>query len=55
VIVDDGDFFGDWIDSGIVDLSCIESNGYVAFRYSGSGDPDFDGTFELDEIQINAN
>ena len=55
VIVDDGDFFGDWIDSGIVDLSCIESNGYVAFRYSGSGDADFDGTFELDEIQINAN
>lgn len=54
VIVDDADFFGDWIDSGIVDLSCIEGSGYIAFRYTGSGDADFDGTYELDEIQINA-
>lgn len=54
VIVDDADFFGDWIDSGIVDLSCIEGSGYIGFRYIGSGDADFDGTYELDEIQINA-
>ncbi len=54
-IVSDSDFFGDWINSGTVDLSCIESNGYIAFRYSGSGAEDFDGTYELDEIEINAN
>ncbi|MEP0264824.1 DUF5689 domain-containing protein [Dokdonia sp.] len=54
IIVDDADFFGDWIDSGIVDLSCIEGSGYIGFRYIGSGAADFDGTFELDEIQINA-
>lgn len=54
VIVDDADFFGDWIDSGIVDLSCIEGSGYIAFKYVGSGDANFDGTYELDEIQINA-
>ncbi|GGG15785.1 hypothetical protein GCM10011344_15470 [Dokdonia pacifica] len=54
IIVDDADFFGDWIDSGIVDLSCIEGSGYIAFRYIGSGTGDFDGTYELDEIQINA-
>lgn len=55
VIVDDEDFFGDWIDSGIIDLSCIDSDGHIAFKYTGSGSADFDGTYELDEIQINAN
>lgn len=54
VIVQDDDFFGDWIESGIVDLSCVEGSGYIAFKYSGSGESDFDGTYELDEIQINA-
>lgn len=53
-IVQDDDFFGDWIESGIVDLSCVEGSGYIAFKYSGSGESDFDGTYELDEIQINA-
>lgn len=51
-IADEDDFFGDWIDSGLVDLSCLNVPGYVAFRYTGSGDPDFDGSFELDEIAI---
>lgn len=54
IIVDDADDFADWIDSGIVDLSCIEGSGYIAFKYVGSGDSNFDGTYELDEIQINA-
>lgn len=54
VLVQDDDFFGDWISSGIVDLSCIEGAGYIGFRYIGNGDADFDGTYELDEIQINA-
>lgn len=54
VIVNDDDFFGDWIDSGIVNLSCIEGVGYIGFRYIGSGAADFDGTYELDGIQINA-
>lgn len=54
VLVQDDDFFGDWIDSGIVDLSCISGSGYIGFRYTGSGDADFDGAYELDEIQVNA-
>lgn len=54
VLVQDDDFFGNWIPSGVVDLSCVEGAGYIGFRYSGSGDSDFDGTYELDEIQINA-
>lgn len=55
VIVQDDDFFGDWIFSGNVDLSCIEGTGHIAWRYTGSGDPDFDGTYELDEIEIRSN
>ncbi|MDY8135298.1 DUF5689 domain-containing protein [Aquimarina sp. 2201CG5-10] len=54
-IVQDSDFFGDWIESGNVDLSCESGQIYIAFRYTGSGDSDFDGTFELDEISIDAN
>lgn len=51
-IVQDDDFFGDWFDSGIVDLSCATGTVYFAFRYTGSGDGAFDGTFEIDEFTI---
>lgn len=51
-IVQDGDFYGDWFDSGIVDLSCAEGTMYIAFKYTGSGDAEFDGTYELDEISV---
>ncbi|MEM7084781.1 MAG: DUF5689 domain-containing protein [Bacteroidota bacterium] len=49
------DPFQDYIPSGIIDLSCIEGKGYVAWRYTGSGDTGFDGTYELDEIEIKSN
>lgn len=51
-LVTDDDFFGAWIDSGIVDLSCAEGNIYIAFKYVGSGESAFDGTLEMDEISI---
>jgi hypothetical protein len=54
-IVQDGDFFGDWFDSGNVSLDCITGTGYIALRYTGSGDADFDGSYEFDEIVINSN
>lgn len=54
-IVMDDDFFGDWLDSGNVDLSCVNGSGYIAWKYAGSGDETADGTYELDEIVINAN
>lgn len=53
VIVSDDQFFGEWIDSGVVDMSCFEGNGHVAFKYIGSGQPSQDGTYELDDILIN--
>ena len=54
-IVGDDDDFVAFFSSGIVDLSCIPTDGYIAFKYTGSGDADFDGTFELEGVQINAN
>ena len=51
-ITQDSDFFGEWFDSGIVDLSCQTGSIHIAFRYTGSGDADFDGTYELDDIFI---
>ena len=53
-IVSDETFFEDWVGSGNIDLSCLEGTIHIAFKYVGSGNADFDGTYELDEIQINA-
>lgn len=55
IIVNDTDGFPEWISSGNVDLSCVEGTGHIAWKYIGSGNGDFDGTYELDEIEINSN
>jgi len=54
-IVQDDDNFGDWAASGNVDLNCIEGNAHIAWKYVGSGDEAYDGTYELDEIVIESN
>ena len=54
-IVADSDFFGDWIPSGNIDLSCVEGTAHIAFKYVGKDQEGFDGTYELDEIVINSN
>lgn len=54
-VVSDNDGFPEWISSGNVDLSCIEGTGHIAWKYIGSGNGDFDGTYELDEIEIRSN
>jgi hypothetical protein len=54
-IVDDDTPFDAWIPSGNIDLNCISGTGYIAFKYIGSGNEFYDGTFELDEITINSN
>lgn len=53
-VVQDSDFFGDWFESGVVDLSCETGQIYLAFRYTGSGNAAFDGTYELDFVSIDA-
>ncbi len=54
-VVQDSDFFGEWFESGNVDLSCGSGTIYIAFKYTGSGESAFDGTYELDEISIDSN
>jgi hypothetical protein len=54
-IIDDETPFDTWVPSGNVDLNCISGTGYIAFKYIGSGNKFYDGTFELDEITINSN
>jgi hypothetical protein len=51
-IVQDDDNFGNWAASGNVDLSCIIGTAHIAWKYVGSGNEAFDGTYELDEIEI---
>ena len=53
-IAQNNDFFGDWISSGLVDLSCVEGKAYIAFRYTGSDLPYYNGIYELDEIVVSA-
>ncbi|MFY0603933.1 MAG: choice-of-anchor J domain-containing protein [Flavobacteriaceae bacterium] len=54
-VTQDSDSFASWFSSGIVDLSCATGTVYIAFKYTGSGDSGFDGTYELDEIKIKSN
>lgn len=51
-IVQDDDYYTEWFDAGIIDLSCEEGVTYFAFKYVGSGNEDFDGSYEIDEIYI---
>jgi len=56
-IAQDSDFFGSWLESGNVDLNCDEGTTtmHIAFKYTGSGQSGFDGTYELDNVSIDAN
>lgn len=54
-IAQNSDFFGDWISSGHVDLSCVEGKGYIGFRYTGSDSPYYNGIYELDDVLVTAN
>ncbi|HIP49705.1 MAG TPA: hypothetical protein EYG92_12175 [Lutibacter sp.] len=51
-IVQNGDYYKEWFDSGEYDLSTITGNIYFAFKYTGSGGSGFDGTYELDEVKV---
>ncbi len=53
-ITQNDDFFGQWFESGNVDLSCESGQVYFAFKYIGNGQDIFNGTYELDAVSINA-
>lgn len=51
-VVKDTDSFVPWFNSGSVDLSCATGTMYIAFKYTGGGQENFDGVYELDDISI---
>jgi hypothetical protein len=53
-VTQDSDAFGSWFPSGNVDLSCETGTIHIAFKYVGSGQSTFDGTYELDDVSIDA-
>ena len=53
-IVSDGENFKSWVHSTYIDLSNYSGTAFIAFKYSGNGNVNFDGTYELDNVVINA-
>jgi|GEM_PF-415573 len=54
-VVDDDTNFREWVASGNIDLSCLSGTAHIAFKYVGNDvDDEFNGTFELDNVFVNA-
>lgn len=53
-IASDNSDFTAFTTSTFINLSNYSGTVYIAFKYVGSGDEAFDGTYELDDIVINA-
>jgi len=51
-IVSDGIPFKKWVHSTYIDISSYSGTAYIAFKYTGTGNIYFDGTYELDQIII---
>ena len=51
-IVSDSEFYQNWVDSGLIELSDFSGNANIAFKYTGADSNDFTGTFELDNFQV---
>lgn len=51
-IVSDGEGFKNWVHSTYIELSNYAGTAYIAFKYTGNGNINFDGTYELDAIAI---
>ena len=53
-IVSDDEYYQDWIDSGLIDLSSYSGTAYVAFKYVGGDNSSnsIDGNFEIDNYRI---
>jgi hypothetical protein len=51
-IVSDSEYYQNWVDSGLIELSNFSGNANIAFKYTGADSNDFTGTFELDNFQV---
>ena len=50
-IVSDDEYYQNWVDSGLTDLSSYSGNAYIALKYTGGGS-NYTGTFEIDDFQV---
>ncbi|MDN3621001.1 DUF5689 domain-containing protein [Polaribacter undariae] len=53
-IVSDGENYKNWMHSTYIDLSAFSGTAFISFKYTGNGNVNFDGTYELDNVIINA-
>ncbi|MFC4721508.1 DUF5689 domain-containing protein [Geojedonia litorea] len=53
-IVSDSEYFQNWVDSGLVDLSVYSGIAYIAFKYIGGHNASntIDGNYEIDNFKI---
>jgi len=53
LIVEDGEDYNNWVESGSINLSAYSGNAYIAFKYTGGDDnTNQTGTYELDNFKI---
>ena len=50
-IVSDDEYYQNWVDSGLTDLSAYSGTAYIALKYTGGGS-NYTGTFEIDDFQV---
>ncbi|WP_341220415.1 DUF5689 domain-containing protein [Polaribacter atrinae] len=53
-IVSNGENYKSWVHSTYLDLSNYSGTAFIAFKYTGNGNVNFDGTYELDNVRIQA-
>ena len=53
-IVSNGVSFKKWVHSTYIDISSYSGTASIAFKYVGNGNGNFNGTYELDNVLINA-
>ena len=51
-VVNNRELFSNWVRSGDIDLSSYSGNAHIAFKYTGSGEEENDGTYEIDNIKV---
>jgi len=52
-IVNDSQFYQDWISSGSIELTAYSGTAYIAFKYVGGDDgTNIDGTYQMDNFNI---
>jgi len=53
-VVSDGEYFQNWVDSGLIDLSGYSGTVYIAFKYIGGDNAanTIDGNYEIDNFKV---